>query len=85
LRREVQEEAGLRVEVGGLVLDAPLEVVPGTFVRIVAFRCRVVGEAVIAGSDEHRAVRFVPDAELATLRLPSVYRRAIVAEAKMLG
>ena len=43
LAREVQEEAGLAVEVGAALDEHLFEVLPGRFVRIVPFVCRLVG------------------------------------------
>lgn len=78
--REVQEEAGLRVVAEQRVLDEPFEVLPGRVVRVVAVRCRFAEvPPVLSRSDEHRRVSFVPLRDLAALRLPDVYRRAIGA------
>lgn len=65
LSREVQEEAGLAVEVGAALGEYLFEVLPGRFVRIVPFVCRLVG----GGSDvvlshEHLETRWLPLAEL---------------------
>src|ERR1700704_3672595 len=43
LQREVQEETGLAVEVGAALDEHLFEVLPGRFVRIVPFACRLVG------------------------------------------
>jgi 8-oxo-dGTP diphosphatase len=82
LRREVQEEAGLAVEVGVALGEYPFEVLPGRFVRIVPFVCRLVG----GGSDvvlshEHLETRWLPLAELGERihghPLPTGYLEAI--------
>src|SRR5215207_3157246 len=43
LKREVQEEAGLAVEVGVALSEYLFEVLPGRFVRILPFACRLTG------------------------------------------
>ena len=43
LKREVQEETGLVVEVGAALGDYLFEVLPGRFVRILPFVCRLTG------------------------------------------
>src|SRR5215211_5408820 len=43
LKREVQEEAGLTVEVGAALREYLFEVLPGRFVRIVPFACSLIG------------------------------------------
>ncbi|MFZ5782738.1 MAG: NUDIX hydrolase [Pseudomonadota bacterium] len=65
LVREVLEETGLSVEVGP-ALDAYLfEVLPGRFVRIVPYRCHLVGGGEVALSHEHLETRWLPLAGLA--------------------
>jgi len=81
LVREVLEETGLSVEVGP-ALDAYLfEVLPGCFVRIVPYRCRLVGGSDVALSHEHLEIRWQPLAELAGMiaghPLPAGYLGAI--------
>ena len=82
LRREVREETGLRVDVGE-ALDAHLfEVLPGKFVRIMPFACRVTGLDEVALSAEHLKANWLPIGKLADVidghRLPACYRAAIV-------
>jgi histidinol-phosphatase len=78
LRREVAEETGLAVEICDAVdASGGLEVVPGRWVHIVAYGCKVHGLPALAASREHQAVRFVGPRELAEIRLPQVYRQAI--------
>ena len=43
LEREVREETGLAVEVGDALDEHLFEVLPGRFVRILPFVCRLVG------------------------------------------
>jgi 8-oxo-dGTP pyrophosphatase MutT (NUDIX family) len=64
LKREVREEAGLDVEVGGALDGHLFEVLPGRFVRIEAFACALAGTTDVTLSHEHEDVRWVPLAEL---------------------
>lgn len=81
LVREVQEETGLVVEVCTALGDHLFEVLPGHFVRILAFACRVIGGSDVVLSHEHLETRWVPLAELgARIRghpLPTGYLGAI--------
>ena len=65
LKREVQEEAGLTVEVGEALGDYLFEVLPGRFVRILPFVCRLTGGSDVVLSHEHLETRWLPIAELA--------------------
>jgi|FEC22Drversion2_1045045.scaffolds.fasta_scaffold01211_2 8-oxo-dGTP diphosphatase len=64
LVREVQEEAGLAVEIGVSLDEYLFEVLPGRFVRIVPFACRLVGSDAVVVSHEHQETRWLPLAEL---------------------
>jgi 8-oxo-dGTP pyrophosphatase MutT (NUDIX family) len=64
LKREVQEEAGLIVEVGAQIDEHLFEVLPGRFVRIVAYGCSLIGDRDVVLSHEHLETRWVPLAEL---------------------
>jgi len=81
LKREVREEAGLDVKVGAALEGHLFEVLPGRFVRIEAFVCRLVGPSAVTVSHEHLATRWVPLAGLgetiAGHRLPKGYLGAI--------
>jgi 8-oxo-dGTP pyrophosphatase MutT (NUDIX family) len=81
LQREVLEEAGLEVEIGGALDEHLFEVLPGRFVRIVPFVCRLLGAGEVVLSGEHLEMRWVPLAELdetiAGYRLPIGYLGAI--------
>ena len=77
LVREVREETGLEVTVGGALLDEPWEVVPGRVVRIRAYLASEPGGGAPRPSGEHVAVRFVSITTLDDVALPSVYRHAI--------
>jgi 8-oxo-dGTP diphosphatase len=65
LKREVQEEAGLIVEVGEALDDYLFEVLPERFVRILPFVCRLTGGGDVVISHEHLETRWLPIAELA--------------------
>ena len=81
LVREVREEAGLTVEVGAALNDYQFEVLPGRFVRILAFICRLSGSSDVVVSHEHVETRWLPLAELGERihghPLPSGYLAAI--------
>lgn len=78
LLRELVEETGLAVEVCDAVdASGGLEVLPGRWVHIVAYGCRVRGDVALPASPEHQAVRFFGPRELAEISLPQVYRQAI--------
>jgi 8-oxo-dGTP pyrophosphatase MutT (NUDIX family) len=64
LKREVQEEAGLAVEVGAALSEYLFEVLPGRFVRILPFACRLTGSGEVVLSHEHLETRWLPLAEL---------------------
>jgi 8-oxo-dGTP diphosphatase len=81
LKREVQEEAGLIVEVDAVLDDHLFEVLPGRFVRILPFICRLIGGSDVVLSHEHLETRWLPVDELgetiAGHRLPTGYLEAI--------
>jgi 8-oxo-dGTP pyrophosphatase MutT (NUDIX family) len=81
LKREVQEEAGLAVEVDAALSDYLFEVLPGRFVRILPFACRLIGGSDVVLSHEHLETRWLSLAELgetiAGHRLPTGYLEAI--------
>jgi 8-oxo-dGTP pyrophosphatase MutT (NUDIX family) len=64
LKREVQEETGLAVEVGAPLDEHLFEVLPGRFVRIVPFVCRLTGNGDVVLSHEHLETHWLPLAEL---------------------
>src|SRR5476651_2917643 len=53
LKREVREEAALDVEVGAALEGHLFEVLPGSFVRIEAFACQLIGTSDVTLSREH--------------------------------
>lgn len=83
LRREIDEELGLAVEVGAVVHAWRYEPIPGRVVLVVAYACRLVGEwpTSLRHSDEHDGVGVFASAELADLDLPDGYRDAIAVAA----
>lgn len=81
LKREVQEEAGLAVEIGAALHEHLFEVLPGRFVRILPFACRLVGSDAVALSHEHLdtrwlAVEALGDGVVDGHRLPAGYLSA---------
>ena len=64
LAREVREEAGLAVEVGAALDEHLFEVLPGRFVRILPFVCRLTGGGDVVLSHEHLETRWLPLVEL---------------------
>jgi len=83
LRREVREETGLEVEVGAALAGYLFEVLPGRFVRIEPYACRVAAGGDVTLSHEHLEMRWAPIAELgetiAGHPLPAGYLTAIKA------
>lgn len=81
LVREVLEETGLAVEVGGLLGAHLFEVLPQRFVRVVTYACALRGNANITLSHEHREACWVEltalDERIAGRPLPSGYLGAI--------
>ena len=65
LEREMREETGLAVEVGAALDEHLFEVLPGRFVRILPFVCRLVGARDVVLSHEHLETCWVPTTELA--------------------
>ena len=59
LVRELREETGLVVEAGALLGEHLFEVLPQRFVRIVAYACRLQGDAEVTLSHEHREARWI--------------------------
>jgi 8-oxo-dGTP diphosphatase len=81
LEREVREETGLAVTVGEALDEHLFEVLPGHFVRIVPFVCRLAGGGDVVLSHEHLETRWLPLRELgetiAGHKLPACYLGAI--------
>ena len=87
LIREVREETGLIVEIGGLidVVDAVTRNAAGDVLRhyvLVDFVTRLIGGELSAGSDAAEA-RWVPSRDLAEYSLWSETRRIIEAAVRM--
>jgi 8-oxo-dGTP pyrophosphatase MutT (NUDIX family) len=81
LKREVQEETGLTVEVGAALDEHLFEVLPTRFVRILPFACQLVSGGTVVLSHEHLEIHWLPLAELgeriAGHALPACYLGAI--------
>ena len=81
LAREVREETGLTVEIGAALDEHLFEVLPGRFVRILPFDCRLVGGEAATLSAEHLEAQWIPLADLDTSiaghSLPAGYLAAI--------
>jgi 8-oxo-dGTP pyrophosphatase MutT (NUDIX family) len=81
LAREVGEETGLAVDVDRALDERLFEVLPGLFVRILPFVCRLLGGNAVRLSDEHLEARWLPLDELgdtiAGHGLPGCYLAAI--------
>jgi 8-oxo-dGTP pyrophosphatase MutT (NUDIX family) len=82
VQREIFEETGITVTAGELLRSWVFEVVPGTTVVVIAFRCALADPDRIPAptvSGEHGEVAFIPLDRLGSIRLPSGYRSAIAA------
>lgn len=76
LTREICEELGLQVVVGGLVDTYLFEVIPGKHVFIVTYRCTLSGAFEPVLSSEHKRIGlFAPSALPGNV--PEGYRRSI--------
>jgi 8-oxo-dGTP pyrophosphatase MutT (NUDIX family) len=77
----VREETGLEVEVGAALGERLFEVLPGRFVRILPFACRLIGRDDVALSHEHLETRWQALAGLSETiaghKLPPGYLEAI--------
>lgn len=84
LRREIDEEAGLSVDVVGEALsDVVFEPIPDRFVRIVTYACRALDGVELTPSDEHLELRvFAIDDALDLPDLPADYKQSIRAAAR---
>ncbi|HEX3832446.1 MAG TPA: NUDIX hydrolase [Solirubrobacteraceae bacterium] len=76
LRREIEEETGLRVDVRALVTAYPFEVLQGRWVTIVAYGCAPRAARRLHTSGEHVHVAFKHLAELSRREFPDGYRDA---------
>ena len=77
----MREETGLDVEVGPLLDEHVFEVLPQRFVRIIAYRCKLIGASTVTVSPEHLETRWLPLGELADViagcKVPAGYLGAI--------
>ena len=80
LVRELQEETGLCVTSGPLLLAEPFEVVPGVTVFLVAYSA-VAEDRTLKVSSEHTVLEYLPLKSLSDVELPEIYRQAIAAAA----
>jgi 8-oxo-dGTP pyrophosphatase MutT (NUDIX family) len=81
LEREVREETGLAVAAGDALDEHLFEVLPGRFVRVLPFACRLLRDGDVVLSHEHLETQWLPLDELgesiAGHRLPACYLGAI--------
>ena len=81
LQREVREETGLAVTIGSALDEHLFEVLPGRFVRILPFACRLAGGSDVVLSHEPLETHWLPLGELgqtiAGHKLPDCYLGAI--------
>ncbi|CAN5903262.1 hypothetical protein BH11PSE3_BH11PSE3_21210 [soil metagenome] len=86
LVREVREETGLAVEVGGALDEHLFEFLPGRFVRILPFACRLIGGSDVVPSHEHLEARWLALAGLgetiAGHKFPTGYLEAVKQAAR---
>jgi 8-oxo-dGTP pyrophosphatase MutT (NUDIX family) len=77
LRREIEEELSLEVEVGE-ILDCWLYDIEGRIeVVIVTYGCHSRGRETVTVSNEHKAVGLFAPEEIDSLPMPEGYRRSI--------
>lgn len=82
LEREIREEAGLTARVERVLSAEALEVVPGAWVDILAYSCRLLDDdAAPRVSAEPTEIAFLSPARLVRVACPDVYRRAITLAA----
>jgi 8-oxo-dGTP pyrophosphatase MutT (NUDIX family) len=78
LTRELKEELNCEVVVGNRLLAEVLEVIPGKFVLIIAYQCRLLTKTTdFSVSDEHKDARLFSIAEISKIPIPQVYIKAI--------
>ena len=77
LIREIDEELNISVTIGPLLDAGIFEPLPGRPVMILTYQTHVQDSATLSVSDEHRALGLFTKAELVSLPLPDIYRRAI--------
>ena len=78
--REVHEETGLDVTVDRRLGVQPLEVLPGTWLDVVAYKCVLPPSATsvaLPASSEHTEVAFLDPSNVPGLELPQPYRDLI--------
>jgi 8-oxo-dGTP pyrophosphatase MutT (NUDIX family) len=77
LIREIDEELNIPVTIGQLLDAGIFEPLPGRPVLILTYQTEVTDAATLSVSEEHTALGLFTKAELASLRLPDIYRRAV--------
>ncbi|MGE3267822.1 MAG: NUDIX domain-containing protein [Chloroflexota bacterium] len=77
LRREIDEELALHVEVGPILDSWVYRIAPGVDVFIVTYGCQADPRDPIARSDEHRELGLFTLDEVDTLRMPEGYKASI--------
>jgi len=85
LTRELKEELNCEVIVSNLLLAEVLEVIPGKFVLIIAYQCRLMAQAThFKISEEHEEVRLFSVSELSEIPIPKLYAKAITLATALL-
>jgi 8-oxo-dGTP pyrophosphatase MutT (NUDIX family) len=74
LSREFTEELSIDVAIAGLIDSYLFEVIPGRYVFIIAYGCKLVGDFNPKLSDEHTEHCLWPLERLSELDLPAGYR-----------
>jgi 8-oxo-dGTP pyrophosphatase MutT (NUDIX family) len=77
LIREIDEELNISVKIGQLLDAGIFEPLPGRPVLILTYQTDVQDAATLSVSEEHIALGLFTKAELASLPLPDIYRRAV--------
>jgi len=77
LVREIDEELNIPVTIGSLIDAGIFEPIPGRPVLILTYQTLVQDAATLSVSEEHSALGLFTKAELKTLALPDIYRRAV--------
>jgi 8-oxo-dGTP pyrophosphatase MutT (NUDIX family) len=75
--REIEEELQLAIRPDSLLDSWIYTVVPGIYVLILTFGCSETSETQAVLSHEHRQLRWVPLAEVDSLRMPEGYKASI--------
>ena len=80
LKREIEEETGLTIEVGPLVDAWVYTITPSVHVFIVAYGCTLVGhDAVVRISEEHREHVWAKVDDVCKMKIPAGYLHSVNA------